>query len=87
MKSRLAVLAFIWCLMMASGSWAYNILVWDADLGDQYYDPDTQQLIGSEVNLVSALTNCGQSPQTVTTLPGDLTPYDMVFVCTGWYTC
>lgn len=82
------LLVFIIILSMAlSTGLSYNVLVWDYDRGDSYEDPDTQQVIGSEVNLVSALQDNGESPEVLTSLPSDLSSYDIIYVCTGWYTC
>jgi hypothetical protein len=87
MNTRYIFFILIVFVMSLTFVYGYNILVWDKDEGDQYEDHDTQQLIGSEINLVSALQDVGELPEVLTSLPDDITVYDIIFVCTGWYSC
>jgi len=68
-------------------AYAYNILVWDKDDKDTFKDPEANKVIGSEMNLFNALKEAGEKPQIFRNLPGDLSGYDVVFVCSGWYRC
>jgi len=80
------------CIMMVilftlTNTFAYNILVWDKDDGDTFKDVEANKTVGSEANLMYALRDIGETPKLLRTLPGDLSGYDVVFVCTGWYNC
>jgi len=87
MKRAIFICIFFTAFVLTSAGWGFNLLVWDKDEGDEFFDPGTTNLIGSEENVVNSLTANGESPTVVTTLPSDLSAYDVVFVCTGWYVC
>ncbi|MGQ9706258.1 MAG: hypothetical protein ACUVWP_04550 [bacterium] len=68
-------------------AFSYNILVWDKDDKDTFKDVESRKMVGSEANLIYALKEIGETPKLVRTLPAVLSGYDVIFICTGWYSC
>jgi len=85
MRSIIYIIAIL--LFAFTTAFAYSILVWDKDDGDTFKDVEANKTVGSEANLMYALRDIGETPKLLRTLPGDLSGYDVVFVCTGWYNC
>ncbi|MCP4581852.1 MAG: hypothetical protein GY839_09540 [candidate division Zixibacteria bacterium] len=61
------------------------ILVWDNDNDSYYTDPGDGQVHGSEYGIQRALQDNFVNYSTVTSLPTDLSSYDIVFVALGIY--
>jgi hypothetical protein len=83
---RLCLMALL-LLMFAipAGAQTINALIWDNDNASHYTDPDNWQSRGCEYGLQHALQANGVAFTTVTTLPQNLAPYDIVFVELGIY--
>jgi hypothetical protein len=62
-----------------------DVLVWNNDNFSHYIDPETGIDRGCEYGLEQALQANGTFYTTVTSLPGNLSPYDIVFVELGIY--
>ena len=64
---------------------AQSILIWDNDNNSDFRDPEGTGYIGCEYKIQQALTENGITYTTVSTLPADLSGYDVVFVTLGIY--
>lgn len=83
---RLSAVAVL--LILSGAAPAANILVWNYDPADKFYESS----IGDSVNCAYWVERDLQSlGHTVTvsntSLPTDLAPYDAVFCLMGWYRC
>jgi hypothetical protein len=68
------------CLVLAQ-----QVLIWDNDNNNGFQDPEGSGYVGCEFKIQQALTTNGITYTTVSTLPGDLSSYDVVFVTLGIY--
>lgn len=66
---------------------AQEILIWDHDLGEEnlFNDPEGAGYVGCEFGIERALEHNGYTYKTLTNLPKDLSPYDVIFVTIGWF--
>ncbi|MBD3233495.1 MAG: hypothetical protein GF315_07195 [candidate division Zixibacteria bacterium] len=64
---------------------AQQLLVWDNDNYSHYIDPESGSLVGCEQGIQNAILDAGYSYNPVSTLPSDLSQYDIVFVELGVY--
>ena len=62
-----------------------QVLIWDNDNNNGFQDPEGTGYVGCEYKIQQALTANGITFATVSTLPGDLSSYDVVFVTLGIY--
>ena len=87
MKSKFMKLlfAFLFVLLTTGIIQAQNVLIWDNDNDSHYNDPDNGMLRSCEYGIQQALSANGVSYTTVTTLPNNLSSYDIVFVVLGIY--
>ncbi len=62
---------------------AQEVLLWDNDNGSTIVNPETGGSVGCQVGLQNALTALGVGYTTVSTLPTDLSGYDVIFITLG----
>lgn len=63
---------------------AQNVFLWDRDFGYTVMNPeDPWQYVGMEFGIENALVDNGITPTVATTLPADLSSYNMIFVTAG----
>ena len=62
-----------------------QVLIWDNDNNSHFLDPEGAGYVGCEYGIQQALSTNSVSYSTVSTLPGDLSSYDVVFVTLGIY--
>ena len=70
-------------LMLFALCSAQEALLWDNDNGSTLVDPETGGTVGCQVGLQNALTDLGIGYTTVSTLPTDLSGYDVIFITLG----
>ena len=63
---------------------AQEIFVWDNDKGKTFQDPETGSYVGCEYGVQQALATNGFSSATATSLPPDISTYDVIFIVLGW---
>ena len=85
MKKYTFILALIF--LVPTISYSAHALIWEYDTLDIFYDPARAESVDCPHNIEKALTNNGHTFETYPYLPADLTPYDVVFVTTGWVRC
>ncbi len=66
---------------------AANVLIWEYDTLDVFYDSQVGLTINTPYWVEQTLTAAGHTYTTTQTLPGNLAPYDAVFVMLGWFRC
>ncbi|OGC41314.1 hypothetical protein A2Y85_07965 [candidate division WOR-3 bacterium RBG_13_43_14] len=66
---------------------AANVLVWEYDSLDTFYDSQAGGTIDTPYWIQQTLTALGHAHTTTSTLPSNLAPYDAVFVLLGWFRC
>ena len=73
-------------LILFSNTWPPNVFVWDNDGGQYINDPEIQERIGVEVNIIRALQYIGIDPVVSENLPDSagLAGYDILFIVNGW---
>jgi hypothetical protein len=65
-----------------------NICVWNYDPVDRFYDPAVGDSINCAYHVAQTLINQGHNVQVFdTSLPANLSGYDLVFCLMGWYRC
>ena len=64
---------------------AQQVLIWDNDNNSDFLDPEGTYNVGCEYKIQQALTANGITYTTVSTLPGNLSGYNVVFVTLGIY--
>ena len=79
------IMSVVLIIIMASSVQAANCLVYDHDDNVGLSDPLGEGWVGSQYGVVRSLENLGHTVTTVLTLPADISGYDIIFVCTGWY--
>lgn len=72
-------------LCLATPVFSQTILVWDKDHNKKFQDPEGAGLVDATYGIQKALTANGYSFTTLTYLPADLGPYDIIFVIMGVY--
>jgi hypothetical protein len=85
MKRFLLVICAVFLLPSLAN--AANAFVWNFDPQDRFYDAEVGDSIDCSYWLERTLSDNGHSVQADSNLPGDLSPYDVVFVTTGWFRC
>jgi len=85
MKKYTFILALIF--LIPTLLYSANVLIWEYDTLDIFYDPVRAESVDCPHNIEKALIDNGHTYETYPYLPSDLTPYDVVFVTTGWYRC
>lgn len=65
----------------------YHVFVWNFDTLDVFYDSQAGDTIDCAYWLEQTLTANGHTYVTGTSLPGNLGPYDVVFVTLGFFRC
>lgn len=66
---------------------AAQTYIWNYDPSDTYYDSQIGTAVDCAYWLEQTLSTNGHTVQTGTTLPADLSSYDVIFVTLGWYRC
>jgi hypothetical protein len=66
-------------------AFSQSILVFDKDHNRTFPDPEGAGLKDATYGVTKALTENGYTFTTVTTLPSNLNPYDIIFVIMGVY--
>jgi len=66
---------------------AAQIYIWNYDPLDTYTDSQIGLLVDCAYWLEQTLSGNGHTVQTGTTLPADLSSFDVIFVTLGWYRC
>jgi hypothetical protein len=61
-----------------------SICVWNYDPLDQFYDPSLGLTVDCSYSLQQNLQNLGHTVTVSTTLPSNLSSYDLVFVTMGF---
>jgi len=80
LKICLAILFLLPCYVFSQ-----EVLIWDNDNNSDFIDPEGTGYVGCEYKIQQALTANGITHTTVSTLPADLSEYDVVFVTLGIY--
>jgi hypothetical protein len=70
--------------MVAQHGRAQEIFVWDHDMGKTFRDPETGSYVGCEYGIQQALAAHSFAYTTGTSLPPDISTYDVIFVVLGW---
>ncbi len=70
-------------LMLLAVCNAQEVLLWDNDNGSTIADPETGSSVGCQVGLQNALTDLGIGFTNVSSLPTDLSGYDVIFITLG----
>jgi len=66
---------------------AEHVFIWNYDDDDTFYCSEYGGTIDCAYWIEQTLSYNGHTFVTDTTLAADLSPYDVVFVTTGWYRC
>jgi hypothetical protein len=75
-------------LLMLSGlCLASNVYIFNYDQEDLIYDPVVGDSIDTGYWIEQTLLSLGDTVDSGTALPSDLSPYDAVFMMMGMYTC
>lgn len=64
-----------------------RICVWNYDTLDRFYDPYLGNWIDCAYWVKKILKSQGHTVEVFTTLPTDLSQYDVVFCLMGWWRC
>uniref|UniRef100_A0A7C6AA06 Uncharacterized protein n=1 Tax=candidate division WOR-3 bacterium TaxID=2052148 RepID=A0A7C6AA06_UNCW3 len=78
---------FILILLIPSLLYSANVLIWEYDTLDIFYDSTRAESVDCPHWIEKALIDNGHTYETYPYLPIDLSPYDVVFVTLGWYRC
>ena len=83
---RVATLAAALAVLLAGQALPQQILIWDNDNGKTFTDPEGAGTVGCEYGIQEALTANGHTytTRTGTTLPPDISTYDVIYVVLGW---
>lgn len=81
---RFMVSAMMLLSLMITGH-AAECLLYDHDDDANMSDPLGEGWVGSEFGIRRALNNLGHTVSVMEALPTDLSGYDIIFICTGWY--
>ena len=72
-------------LCLAAPVFSQSIFVWDKDHNKLFPDPEGAGQKDATYGVTKALTDCGYTYTTSTSLPPDLSSYDIIFVVMGTY--
>ena len=78
-------IGFVILFLLPCIVFAQQVLIWDNDNNSDFLDPEGTGYVGCEYKIQQALTANGITHTTVSTLPADLSGYDVVFVTLGIY--
>jgi hypothetical protein len=81
---RTGMLATLMVALAVAQAAPLTIYVWDRDMGKTFADPEGGGTIGCEYWLKQALLQNGCLHGSGTTLPADISGYDIIFICLGW---
>ena len=84
-ENKHSLICLLILLLLPCFVFAQQVLIWDNDEDSDFLDPEGTNEIGCEYKIQQALTANGISFITVSTLPADLSDYDVVFVTLGIY--
>lgn len=84
-KKKFILFSILLLLIMPCYVFSQQVLIWDNDNNSDFLDPEGTGYVGCEFKIQQALTTNGITYTTVSTLPGDLSSYDVVFVTLGIY--
>ncbi|MCD4820004.1 MAG: hypothetical protein K8S23_15070 [Candidatus Cloacimonetes bacterium] len=84
-ENKHAIICLLILLLLPCLIFAQQVLIWDNDEDSDFLDPEGTNEIGCEYKIQQALTENEITFTTVSTLPGDLSDYDVVFVTLGIY--
>ncbi len=85
MKNLFVSFSALLLLILPCLVFSQQVLIWDNDNNSDFLDPEGTGYVGCEFKIQQALTTNGITFTTVSTLPGDLSSYDVVFVTLGIY--
>ncbi len=66
---------------------AAHCFIWDYPEPDSIYDPEAGTIIDDTYWLRQLLTSLGHTYVMSTTLPSNITPYNIFFAMCGWFDC
>ena len=84
-KNLFVLFSVLLLLVIPCFVFSQQVLIWDNDNNSDFLDPEGTGNVGCEFKIQQALTANGITFTTVTTLPGDLSGYDVVFATLGIY--
>jgi hypothetical protein len=86
-KEKHLTICFVILFLFFIPSYVFSqqVLIWDNDNNSDFIDPEGTGYVGCEYKIQQALTANGITYTTVSTLPADLSSYDVVFVTLGVY--
>lgn len=86
-KGKHLTICFVILFLFFIPSYVFSqqVLIWDNDNNSDFIDPEGTGYVGCEFKIQQALTANGITYTTVSTLPADLSGYDVVFVTLGVY--
>jgi len=82
-KNIFIVLFGFFSLLVFSATASANILLWDNDNYTTIYDPEGAGVVGCQYAIEKALNNMQLDYTTLSYLPMDLDPYDMLIITLG----
>jgi len=85
MRLRLLAIMTALAFLLAPMALSQSILVWDKDHNLTFQDPEGGGQVDATYGVTKALTANGYTFTKVTTLPADLSPYNILFVIMGSY--
>jgi hypothetical protein len=77
------ILAFLLPLL----TYGARVCVWNYDPLDRFYDPEVGDSIDCAYWVENLLRAQGHTVEVFTSLPTDLSQYDIVFCLMGWWRC
>lgn len=78
---------FSFLLLVPITAVAANVLIWNFDPLDRFYDAEVGDSVNCAYWLEQTLAANGHTYNTDVDLPLNLSGYDAVFVTLGWYRC
>jgi hypothetical protein len=85
MRLLVLILAAAIVVFMAAPAFSQTIYIWDKDHNKLFSDPEGGGQVDASYGIKKALDNNGYTYTFGTTLPTDLSPYDVIFVVMGTY--
>lgn len=74
-------------LLIPAFLYSAHILIWEYDTLDIFFDPMVGDSVSCPHWIQKALDDNGHTHETYPQMPSDLSPYDAIFVTTGWFRC
>lgn len=74
-------------LILPAFMFAANVLVWEYDIYDRFYESDIGDSVSTIYWVEQTLSSLGHTVTTTTILPTNLDTYDVVFALLGWFRC